>query len=101
MFMETGAAIILLAPILAPIAVQMGIHPLHFGFVMVLNLAIGMATPPVGVCLFVSCGITGLSLERISAAAMRFILAQIVILFLVTYIAPISLILPKFLGFIQ
>ncbi len=101
MVMETGAAIILLAPILAPIAVQMGIHPLHFGFVMVLNLAIGMATPPVGVCLFVSCGITGLSLERISAAVMRFILAQIVILILVTYIAPISLLLPKFLGFIQ
>ena len=101
MFMETGAAIILLAPILAPIAVQMGINPLHFGFVMVLNLAIGMATPPVGVCLFVSCGITGLSLERISAAVMRFILAQIVILILVTYIAPISLLLPKFLGFIQ
>ncbi|MDD3391720.1 MAG: TRAP transporter large permease, partial [Synergistaceae bacterium] len=61
MFMETGAAIILLAPILAPIAVKLGIHPLHFGFMMVLNLAIGMATPPVGVCLFVSCGITGLS----------------------------------------
>ena len=101
MFMETGAAIILLAPILAPIAVQMGIHPLHFGFIMVLNLAIGMATPPVGVCLFVSCGITGLSLERISAAVMRFVLAQIAILLLVTYVAPISLLLPKFLGFIQ
>ncbi len=101
MFMETGAAIILLAPILAPIAVQMGIHPLHFGFVMVLNLAIGMATPPVGVCLFVSCGITGLSLERISAAVMRFVLAQVAILLLVTYVAPISLLLPKFLGFIR
>ena len=101
MFMETGAAIILLAPILAPIAVQLGIHPLQFGFIMVLILAIGMATPPVGVCLFVSCGITGLSLERISAAVMRFVLAQIAILFLVTYVAPISLLLPKFLGFIR
>ena len=101
MFMETGAAIILLAPILAPIATQLGIHPLHFGFMMVLNLAIGMATPPVGVCLFVSCGITGLSLEKVSAAVMRFVLAQIAILVLVTYVAPISLFLPRLLGFIR
>lgn len=101
MFMETGAAIILLAPILAPIAAKLGIHPLHFGFMMVLNLAIGMATPPVGVCLFVSCGITGLSLEKVSAAVMRFVLAQIAILILVTYAAPISLFLPRMLGFIR
>ncbi len=101
MFMETGAAIILLAPILAPIAVKLGIHPLHFGFMMVLNLAIGMATPPVGVCLFVSCGITGLSLERVSAASMRFVAALLGVLLLVTYGAPISLFLPKMLGFIR
>lgn len=101
MFMETGAAIILLAPILAPIAVKLGIHPLHFGFMMVLNLAIGMATPPVGVCLFVSCGITGLSLERVSAASMRFVAALLGVLLLVTYVAPISLFLPKMLGFIR
>jgi len=101
MFMETGAAIILLAPILAPIAVKLGIHPLHFGFIMVLNLAIGMATPPVGVCLFVSCGITGLSLEKVSAAAMRFVVALLGVLILVTYVAPISLFLPKLLGFIR
>ena len=101
MFMETGAAIILLAPILAPIAAKLGINPLHFGFMMVLNLAIGMATPPVGVCLFVSCGITGLSLEKVSAAVMRFVLAEIAILALVTYVAPISLFLPRLLGFIR
>jgi len=101
MFMETGAAIILLAPILAPIAAKLGINPLHFGFMMVLNLAIGMATPPVGVCLFVSCGITGLSLEKVSAAAMRFVLALLGVLLLVTYVAPISLFLPKLLGFIR
>lgn len=101
MFMETGAAIILLAPILAPIAVKLGIHPLHFGFMMVLNLAIGMATPPVGVCLFVSCGITGLSLERVSAASMRFVAALLGVLLLVTYVAPISLFLPRMLGFIR
>ena len=99
MFMETGAAIILLAPILAPVAAKLGINPLHFGFIMVLNLAIGMATPPVGVCLFVSCGITGLSLEEISKAVYPFVLAELAILLLVTYIEPISLILPKLLGF--
>lgn len=101
MFMETGAAIIILAPILAPIAVKMGVHPLHFGFIMVLNLAIGMATPPVGVCLFVSCGITGLSLERISAAVYKFVLSEIVVLAIVTYFEPISMFLPKLMGFIR
>ncbi|HPU78396.1 MAG TPA: TRAP transporter large permease, partial [Thermosynergistes sp.] len=99
MFMESGAAIILLAPILAPIAHRLGVDPLHFGFVMVLNLAIGMATPPVGVCLFVSCGITGLSLEVISKNAMKFIGAEIAVLLIVTYIEPISMWLPKLLGF--
>ena len=101
MFMETGAAIILRGPIIAPFAAKLGINPLHFGFMMVLNLAIGMATPPVGVCLFVSCGITGLSLEKVSAAAMRFVLALLGVLLLVTYVAPISLFLPKLLGFIR
>ena len=67
---------------------------------MVLNLAIGMATPPVGVCLFVSCGITGLSLEEISKAVYPFVLAELVILMLVTYIEPISMVLPKLLGFL-
>lgn len=99
MFMESGAAIILLAPILAPIAHRLGIDPLHFGFIMVLNLAIGMATPPVGVCLFVSCGITGLSLEVISKNAMKFIGAEIAVLLVVTYVEPISMWLPKLLGF--
>jgi len=101
MFMETGAAIIILAPILAPIAVKMGIHPLHFGFIVVLNLAIGMATPPVGVCLFVSCGITGLSLEKISAAVYKFVIAEIVVLAIVTYFEAISMFLPKVLGFVR
>ncbi len=101
MFMETGAAIIILSPILAPIASKLGIHPLHFGFMMVLNLAIGMATPPVGVCLFVSCGITGLSLEKISAAVYKFVIAELIVLGIVSYVEPISLLLPKLLGFIR
>ncbi|MCD6420078.1 MAG: TRAP transporter large permease subunit, partial [Synergistetes bacterium] len=101
MFMETGAAIIILSPILAPIAAKLGIHPLHFGFMMVLNLAIGMATPPVGVCLFVSCGIAGLSLEKISAAVYKFVVAELIVLGVVSYVEPISLLLPKLLGFIR
>ncbi|MCX8127743.1 MAG: TRAP transporter large permease [Synergistetes bacterium] len=101
MFMETGAAIIILAPILAPIAVKMGVHPLHFGFIMVLNLAIGMVTPPVGVCLFVSCGITGLSLERVAASVYKFVIAEIAVLAIVTFFEPISMFLPRLLGFIR
>ncbi len=99
MFMESGAAIILLAPILAPIAHRLGVDPPHFGFVRVLNLAIGIATPPVGVCPFVSCSITGLSFEVISKNAMKFIGAEIAVLLVVTYIEPISMRLPKLLGF--
>lgn len=101
MFMETGAAIIILAPILAPVAAQLGVHPLHFGFMMVLNLAIGMATPPVGVCLFVTCSISGLPLEKISRAIWKFVLSEVAVLLLVSYVEFIPLFLPRLLGFIR
>ena len=75
MFLEGGAAIIILAPTLLKVAVTVGIDPLHFGLMMVLNIVVGLLTPPLGVCLFVVCGVTGLSLGRITKAVMPFLMA--------------------------
>src|SRR5207245_9700444 len=65
MFLESNAAYIMLVPLLHPIALQYGIDPLHFGFLFVLNLVIGMLTPPVGVVLFVVCGISGVRMREL------------------------------------
>lgn len=101
MIMETGASVILLAPILLPIAVKMGIHPLHFALVMLVNLNIGLSTPPVGVCLFTVAPIANLSLEKISKAVFPFIVAEIIALLFLTYIPEIVLIIPRLLGYIS
>ncbi|MCG6917704.1 MAG: TRAP transporter large permease [Deltaproteobacteria bacterium] len=94
-FMETTASLIILTPVLLPLAKQIGLDPIHFGAIMVLNLVIGLTTPPLGVCLFVSSGIAGISLERISRAMIPFLLAAIVVLLLVTYIPSLSLWIPQ------
>jgi len=101
MIMETGASVILLAPILLPIAVRLGVHPLHFALVMLVNLNIGLSTPPVGVCLFTVAPIVNLSLEKISKAVMPFIAAEVVALMFLTYIPDIVLIIPRLLGYVQ
>lgn len=67
-FMDIAAALIILGPILHPLEVSHGVHPLHFGIIMVFSLNIALTTPPVGACLFVACGITKLSLEQLSKA---------------------------------
>ncbi|MFW6029478.1 MAG: TRAP transporter large permease [Halanaerobiales bacterium] len=98
MFMEAGAAILVLAPILAPVAAQYGIHQLHFGFIMVLNLTIALSTPPLGLSLFVGSKISGLGLKDLSIAIFPFILYLVLILFLLTYVPAISMWLPKLSG---
>lgn len=98
-FMDTTAALIILVPIFAPIASQFGIHPLHFGLVFSLNLIIGLATPPVGLCLFVVCGISKISLERVSKEIWPFILIEVGVLFLITYVPAIPMALPKLFGY--
>ncbi|MDN5302680.1 MAG: hypothetical protein PWQ60_2194 [Thermoanaerobacteraceae bacterium] len=96
-FMETNAAIIILAPIFIPLMIKIGVDPILFGIIMVVNLAIGMVTPPLGVNLFVACGIGKLTLERISKAVVPFILAMVAALLLITYIPDISMFLPRML----
>ena len=99
MFMETGANVIILAPILAPIAAKFGIHPLHFALVMIVNLNIGLATPPLGVCLFVACPIAGVTLEELTKAILPFLLVEVAVLLLITYVPWFILIVPRMLGF--
>jgi len=96
-FLETNAAIIILAPILFPVVVKMGIDPIHFGIIMVINLAIGMITPPLGVNLFVACGLTKLSIEEVIRANWKYLFASILILAIITYFPSLSLWLPNLL----
>jgi C4-dicarboxylate transporter DctM subunit len=90
MFMETLAAIIILAPILAPAAIAYGIDPVHFGAVMVVNLAIGMVTPPVGVNLFVVCQVANIRLEQLVRPLLVFLGVLIVDVLLITYIPALT-----------
>ncbi len=91
MFIETSAAIIVLAPILVPVAVFFGIDPVHFGMIMVVNLALGMITPPFGVNLFAACTVAKISLDRIIGHLLPFVLVILGCLALITYIPQISL----------
>jgi C4-dicarboxylate transporter DctM subunit len=93
-FMETTASLIILTPVFLPLAIELGIDPIHFGAIMVLNLVIGLTTPPLGVCLFISSGIADISLERISRAIVPFLLGAIAVLLLVTYIPSLSMWIP-------
>jgi tripartite ATP-independent transporter DctM subunit len=91
MFIETSAAIIVLAPILAPVAVHFGIDPVHFGLIMVVNLALGMITPPFGVNLFAACTVARISLDRMIKDLIPFVLVILVCLMVVSYVPALSL----------
>jgi len=97
MFLETGASIVIMAPILTPVAVAFGIDPIHFGIIMIVNLAVGMVTPPVGVNLFVACQIAGLRIEQILKSMLPFYIVLIIDILLISYLPQISLWLPAFL----
>jgi tripartite ATP-independent transporter DctM subunit len=91
MFIETSAAILVLAPILAPIAMAYGVDPVHFGLIMVLNLALGMITPPLGVNLFAACSVANIPVERIIPQLLWFVLTVFAALMVVTYVPAVSL----------
>ena len=96
-FMPGIAAIIVLAPILHPIGLELGLDPVHFGVIVVLNLSIGLVSPPVGPCLFVSCAIGKCSLSEVLKPLMPLYLASIAALLLVTFIPAISMLIPNFM----
>ena len=97
MFMEPTGIILILAPILFPIAQQLGIDPVHLGIVMVVNLEIGMVTPPVGLNLFVASGITGMPITAVARAALPWMMVLLAFLLLVTYWPAMTLALPNLL----
>jgi tripartite ATP-independent transporter DctM subunit len=99
MFLESNAAYIMLVPLLHPIAIQYGIDPLHFGFLFVLNLVIGMLTPPVGVVLFVVSGITGVRMRELVANAWPFIALMYGVLVVCMLFPPLVTALPRALGY--
>jgi C4-dicarboxylate transporter DctM subunit len=93
-FMEPSGLLVIVAPVVFPIAMQLGIDPIHLGIIMVVNMEIGMITPPIGLNLFVTSGITGMSLSKVVRAAMPFVGVLMVFLILVTYVPWISTALP-------
>jgi tripartite ATP-independent transporter DctM subunit len=99
MLMDITAALIILAPILAPLAISQGVHPLHFGILMCVNLNIGLMTPPVGGSLFMVMAITRLGMWEICKKMWPFALVEVGVLFLITYVPDITLFVPKLLGF--
>ncbi len=98
-FMETTASLIILTPVLLPLMKQIGVDPLHFGVILVLNLVIGLTTPPVGVCLFIACSIGKTNLVRLSRAILPFLLASILVLLICTYWEALVLAIPVFFGY--
>lgn len=97
--LDPGAAIIMLAPALAPLAASIGLHPIQFGMIMIVNLCLGLITPPVGLCLFVSADIAKTSLEKVAKAVLPMFFLDLSVLVLVTYCSPFVLFVPKLFGF--
>lgn len=97
-FMEPSAIILILAPILFPIAMELGIDPIHLGIIMVVNMEIGLITPPVGLNLFVTSAVTGMPVTQVIRAAMPWLMILLGFLVIVTYVPSVSMGLPRLLG---
>jgi tripartite ATP-independent transporter DctM subunit len=100
-FMDQNPAILILAPVFAPIAVHLGIEPIHFGMIVIMNLVIGLITPPLGQNLFIVGPIAGVSFEELSKEIFVFLVVEIGVLLLVSYVSVISLWIPRLLGYVS
>ncbi|MCT8160832.1 TRAP transporter large permease [Pseudoruegeria sp. SHC-113] len=101
MFLDAGPAIIILGPILGPIFVDLGVDPVHFAIIMSVNLTVGLATPPMGLVLFVASSVSGERVETIAKAILPFLAVEIVVIFLITYFPAISMTIPRLTGFVN
>ena len=99
MFLDAGPAVLVLGPVLGPVFINMGVDPIHFAVVMCVNLTVGLATPPMGLVLFVGASVSGQRVETIARYMLPFLLIEIVVIFLITYFPFLSLTLPRWLGF--
>jgi C4-dicarboxylate transporter DctM subunit len=97
-FMEATSVVLIFAPIMFPIATALGIHPVHLGIIMTVNMEIGMITPPVGLNLFVTSGVSKLPVTAVIRAAMPWLVVLLFVLVIVTYVPWVSLVLPQWLG---
>ena len=100
-FMDMTPAVLIFTPIFLPVAQELGMHPIHFGVMMIVNLCIGLCTPPVGTCLFVGCGVGGTSIAEVVRPMLPFFFAMIVALGIVAFAPPVSLWLPTALGLLE
>lgn len=98
--MDTTAAIIILTPVLLPVATSIGLDPLTFGIIMCINLIIGLATPPLGICLFVAADIANISFEKLVMAIWPFLLVEVAVLLLITYVPEVAMIVPRYFGYL-
>jgi TRAP-type C4-dicarboxylate transport system permease large subunit len=99
MFIEGVAIIIIAFPVLLPVMMQIGVDPVHFGVIMVLNIMIGLVTPPVGLCLYVVSEVSKVPIGEIAAEMWPYVVALIAVLMVVTYVPALSLWLPHALGY--
>ena len=99
MLMDIVASLLILAPILAPLAIGLGVDPLHFGIMMCVNLNIALITPPMGGCLFIAMVVGEVSFHELIKSLWPFILVELVVLFLIVYIPPLTMFVPRALGF--
>jgi len=99
MFLDAGPAVLVLGPVLGPMFIDLGVHPLHFAVVMCVNVTVGLATPPMGLVLFVSANVSREKMETIAWQMLPFLGVEILVIFLITYFPDISLALPRLLGF--
>jgi len=98
MFLDAGPAIIILGPILAPVFINIGVDPVHFAIIMSVNLTVGLATPPMGLVLFVASSVSGVKVESIAKAILPFLCVEIAVIFLITFFPAISMTVPRWLG---
>jgi tripartite ATP-independent transporter DctM subunit len=101
MFLDAGPAIIILGPILGPIFTSMGVDSVHFAIIMAVNLTVGLATPPMGLVLFVASSVSGERVETIARAILPFLAVEVVVIFLITYIPALCLTIPRLFGFVH
>ena len=101
MFLDAGPAIIILGPILGPVFTGLGVEPVHFAIIMCVNLTVGLATPPMGLVLFVAASVSQEKVTTISRAILPFLAVEVFVIFLITFVPPISMFIPRLTGFVN
>ncbi len=101
MFLDAGPAVLILGPVLGPLFVAMGVDPIHFAVVMCVNVTVGLATPPMGLVLFVAASVSKERVETIARQMLPFLAVEVTVIFLITYFPALSMTLPRLLGFAE